>query len=330
MDVALCPAAAEHSRKREGPEMPRPATFTDWLSLLALSVLWGSSFAVNEVALQAFSPAMLVAGRIFIAAVVLYIFMRASGVRLPSSLSGWKPMLVMAVFGNLVPFQLVAWAQLHLDSSVAGVLMAVMPLFVLTLAHFFLPYSQLTPFRIAGFLLGFAGVVFVIGPATFVTLDGNMALWGSLAVLAAAFSYSINSVYARRLGATDPVQLSAGMLLTTSVLCLPQAAIGLPALGVPSMSAVVALLALGLLSTGFATIIYFRVVQGPGPTFLSLVSYLVPACAVIVGSVFLGESLDAYAYFGLALILGGIAVSELGPRKGPFQFPSLAGAKTLT
>ncbi|MGB5511963.1 MAG: DMT family transporter, partial [Woeseiaceae bacterium] len=298
--------------------------------LLALSVLWGTSFAINEVALQSFSPSMLVAGRIFISAFVLYLFMRASGVRLPRTVQGWKPMLVMAVFGNLLPYQLVAWAQQHLDSSVAGVLMAVTPLFVLTLAHFFLPYAHLTPFRIAGFLLGFVGVVFVIGPASFSALDGNMVLWGALAVLAAAFSYSVNSVYARRLGATDPVQVSAGMLLMTSLLCLPQAVIGMPSLSMPTMSAVAALLALGLLSTGFATIIYFRVVQGPGPTFLSLVSYLVPACAVIVGALFLDESLAASAYFGLALILGGIALSELGPRLRLPQSLAFTGAKTLT
>lgn len=310
--------------------MPRPATLVDWLSLLALSLLWGSSFAINEVALRSFSPAMLVAGRIFISAIVLYLFMRASGVRLPRSVQGWVPMLVMAVFGNLLPFQLVAWAQLHIDSSLAGVLMAVMPLFVLTLAHFFLPHSQLTASRVAGFLLGFLGVVFVIGPATFATLDGNMVLAGALAVLAAAFSYSVNSVYARRLGATDPAQMSAGMLLMTSLLCLPQAALGLPTLGVPSVSAVAALLALGLLSTGLATIIYFRVVQGPGPTFLSMVSYLVPACAVVVGALFLDESLAPSAYFGLVLILGGIALSELGPRLGSLQWRVFAGAKTLT
>lgn len=310
--------------------MPRPATLIDWLSLLALSVLWGTSFAINEVALRSFSPAMLVAGRVFVSAAVLYLFLRASGVRLPKTVRGWTPMLVMAVFGNLLPYQLVAWAQQHIDSSVAGALMAVTPLFVLTLAHFFLPYARLTPFRIVGFLLGFVGVIFVIGPTSFSTLDGNMVLWGALAVLAAAFSYSINSVYARRLGATDPVQVSAGMLLMTSLLCLPQAVVGMPSLGMPTLSAVAALLALGLLSTGLATIIYFRVVQGPGPTFLSLVSYLVPACAVIVGAVFLDETLDASAYFGLTLILGGIALSELGPRLRLRQSPALTGAKTLT
>ena len=155
--------------------------------------------------------------------------------------------------------------------------------------------------------------------------------WLSLLALSVLWgTYSINSVYARRLGATDPVQVSAGTLLMTSLLCLPQAVVGMPSLGMPTLSAVAALLALGLLSTGLATIIYFRVVQGPGPTFLSLVSYLVPACAVIVGAVFFDETLDASAYFGLTLILGGIALSELGPRLRLRQSPALTGAKTLT
>ena len=294
--------------------MPRAPHSGDWLSLLALTALWGSSFLLNEIALASFAPSVLVAGRIVIAAALIFAYLRLSGGSLPLPGRAWWPMVVLAIFGSVLPFHLVAWSQQHIDSSLAGVLMAVMPLFVLTLAHFFIPGARLTPYRVVGFVIGFAGVVFIIGPDFARGFDGNVALWGAIAVLGAALSYSISTIYARRLGAGDPVRRSAGMLIVASILSLPTAAVDLPAIVTPSLGATVALGILGLLATGFATLLYFRLVQGPGPTFLSLVNYLVPAWAVIAGALFLEESLSLSVFVGLSLILCGIALSEIGPR----------------
>ena len=286
----------------------------DWAALFGLTCLWGTSFAFNEVALTSFPTTVIVSVRVIVAAIVLYAFMRASGVRLPRTLAGWTPMLLVAIFGNILPFQLIVTGQQHIDSSVAGVLMAIMPLFVLTLAHFFLPGSRLTAHRVAGFLFGFAGVFFVIGPDVLNGLRNNAALWGAIAILGAALSYAINSIYVRHIGARDPVQLAAGTMLVACLLSLPQAAQQVPALAPPTVSAMLAVIILGLGSTGVATVLYFRVIQGPGPAFLSLVNYLVPAWAIIAGSWFLHETLAVTVYVGLALILVGIAVSEFGPR----------------
>ena len=294
--------------------MPRPANTGDWLALLALTVMWGTSFALNEIALQSMSPATLVAVRVVIAAFVLYVFMRANGVSLPRTVVGWVPMAIMAVFGNVLPFQLVAWGQQHLDSSVAAVLMAIMPLFVLTLAHFFLTGVKFTLGRTIGFGLGFVGVVFVIGPDALSHAGGDLALYGAIAVLAAALSYAVNSVYARRLGAANPIQLSVGMLIVASFLSMPNAALELPGLSMPSVASGIAVMALGLISTGIATLFYFRLIQGPGPTFLTLVNYSVPAWAVLIGAVFLNEPLTVSVNFGLAMILLGTAISELRPQ----------------
>ena len=294
--------------------MPRAPHSGDWLSLLALTALWGSAFLLNEIALASFAPSVLVAGRIIIAAALIFAYLRLSGGSLPLPGRAWWPMVVLAIFGSVLPFHLVAWSQQHIDSSLAGVLMAVMPLFVLTLAHFFIPGARLTPYRAVGFVIGFAGVVFIIGPDFARGFDGNVALWGAIAVLGAALSYSISTIYARRLGAGDPVRRSAGMLIVASILSLPTAAVDLPTIATPSLGATVALGILGLLATGFATLLYFRLVQGPGPTFLSLVNYLVPAWAVIAGALFLEESLSLSVFVGLSLILCGIALSEIGPR----------------
>jgi drug/metabolite transporter (DMT)-like permease len=294
--------------------MPRAPHTGDWISLLALAVLWGSAFLLNEIVLAALPPAVLVASRILIAAALVYGYLRLTGDSLPALGRVWGPMVVLALFGNVLPFQLVAWAQQHIDSSLAGVLMAVMPLFVLTLAHFFVPGARLTLYRAAGFVLGFAGVVMIIGPDFVRGFEGNLALWGAIAALGAALSYSISAIYARRLGAGDPVRRSAGTLIVAGMLSLPAAAFDVPAVTTPGGGAIAALLVLGLLTTGLATLLYFRLVQGPGPTFISLVNYLVPAWAVVAGAVFLDESLSLAMIGGLALILLGIALSEVGPR----------------
>lgn len=293
--------------------MPRAPHAADWVSLLALTAMWGSAFLFNEIALASLPPSVLVAGRIIIAAAMILAYLHLTGKSLPAPGRAWIPMLVLALFGNVLPFHLIAWSQQHIDSSLAGILMAVMPLFVLTLAHFLVPGARLTPYRIAGFVIGFAGVVVIIGPDFARGLDGNVALWGAIGALGAALSYSVSTIYTRLLGAGDPVRRAAGMLIVASMLSLPAAAVDLPMVTSLSVTAAVSVALLGLLATGFATLLYFRIVQGPGPAFLSLVNYLVPAWAVVAGALFLGESLSPAVFVGLVLILGGVALSEIGP-----------------
>ncbi len=294
--------------------MPRAPHLGDWITLSVLTVLWGTAFLFNELALASFPPSVLVAGRIAIATAVLLVYMWGKGIELPTRAGAWVPMIVLAILGNVLPFRLIAWAQNHIDSSLAGILMSVMPLFVLTLAHFFLPGSRLTPSRVAGFTLGLAGLVLIIGPDALGGLRDNMALWGAVAVLGAAFSYSVSSIYARRLGATDAVQLSGGMLLAACLISIPGAAADLLVVATPGIAALLSLAVLGLLSTGLATLLYFRLVQGPGPAFLSIVNYLVPVVAVLAGALLLGESVSSSVFAGMVLILSGIALSELGGR----------------
>ncbi len=292
--------------------MPRAATTNDWLMLACLTVLWGSAFMLNEIALASYPPAVLVGGRLLIATVVLVAFALARGSAVPRGL--WIPMGIMAVLGNYLPFQLVAWGQQHIDSSLAGVLMAGTPVFVLVLAHFFLPGNRLTLFKSAGVLLGLVGVLFVIGPNSIGGLGDGAALLGALAVLLATLSYACNGVYAGRLPETDPLGLAVGMSLISTMLCVPQLATSVNDIVSPTPQAALALLALGVLASGIATIIYFKLVRGPGPAFVSQVAYFMPVWAVFAGAVFLGENIQTSVYIGLGLILSGIAVSEGGPR----------------
>lgn len=294
--------------------MPRAPGIGDWLWLLVLTALWGTAFMFTEIALRAFPPTVLVFGRIAIAAVVVTGFLLATGSRLPRAGREWLALLIMALTGNVLPFHLISWGQLSVPSSLAGVLMATMPLFVLTLSHFFIPGSRLTGYRVLGFLAGFAGVFVVIGPDALGGLQGNASLFGALAVLAGAVSYAVSAVYARLRGASDPITLSAGMLIAGSLASLPTAAAGAARILSPGPTEIAALVVLGLFSTGYATVIYFRLVKGPGPNFLSFVNYLVPVWAILAGAVVLDEIVTLNVYAGLALILAGIAISELGDR----------------
>ena len=167
--------------------MPRAPHIRDWLSLLALTALWGSAFLFNELALASFSPSVLVSGRILIATVLIYAYLRVTGESLPRPGRAWMPMVVLAVFGNVLPFHLIAWAQLHIESSLAGILMAVMPLVTLVLAHLFVDGERLNRSRLVGFLTGFCGIVILVGPEAVLELEGGgSTLLSELAVLAGA------------------------------------------------------------------------------------------------------------------------------------------------
>lgn len=300
--------------------MPRTATASDWIALFALTIFWGTSFLFIELALVAFPPATLVAARISLGAGALLMFLLFSGYRLPRDLKTWRRWVLIALLGVILPMRLTTWGQQFITSAEAGVLMAISPLFVYSLGHFFLPGERLGVFRLAGFVIGFCGVVLVIGPDRLGFGAGDAGqtaaqLLGALAVLAAALSYSINSIYARRAAPDNPVALSAGMMLLATLIALPEGLLGVaqvqwPVGWMPAISIAI----LGLIGTGFSAVLYFRLVQGPGPGFVTLVTYLVPAWAVLAGALVLQEELGLLVYLGLGLILAGIALSELGPR----------------
>ena len=293
---------------------PRAATPADWLRLFGLTACWGTAFLMNELALEAYPPVWIVASRIVFGTLVLATYLRLAGVQLPRTPKDWIPMAVTAVFGVIVPFFLTVWAQTHLSSAITAVLMAVMPLMVMSLAHIFVPGERLSAAKIAGFGTGFLGVVLVMGPES-PGSDGGFSLIASLAVLTAALSYSGTSVYARLHSNQAPAAMATGMLIIAAAIAVPAALIEGQDLALridPVALAAIALL--GLFATGIASVLYFQVLSGPGPSFLSIVNYLVPGWGVVLGVLVLGERMSASAFVGLGVILAGIAVSEFGHR----------------
>lgn len=284
----------------------------DWLLLFALVAMWGSSFMFNRIAVATLPPWTVVAGRIGIAALVLVLIVHALGKRLPPPGRAWAPFAVIAMIGNALPFYLITWGQQVVESALAGILMAVMPLATIVLAHFLIAGEHLTRQRAAGFATGFLGIVLLMGPAALAGIGGEaVRIISQLAVLGGALCYALQSVLTRLIVKGDVMVAAAGTLLVASVIVVPVALwLDRPWLLAPSASSAAAVIWLGVGPTAIATILYFMLIRAAGPSFMSLVNYLSPGVAVMLGLLVMGETPSANAYFGLALILAGIAVTQ--------------------
>jgi drug/metabolite transporter (DMT)-like permease len=285
--------------------------------LVALAAIWGSSFMFIKVAVEEMAPAEVVFGRVLVGAVTLV-------AAIPFVL-GWRrtlldlrrfarPLLVLAVVNVCVPFWLLAWSEKRLDSGLAGVLQASMPLFTALLALRFSRVERVTGARLVGVMVGFVGVVLLVGAQP----SGDVL--SALAVLLTAFCYAVSVLYAgARLGEAPPIVTSLGSLAIATLLSLPLGVAQLPD-DVPSWKAIGSLVALGALGLSVAYLLYFAIISGAGASYAALVTYLVPALALAYGAIFLDEAVTMSALGGLALILAGVALGT-GTMRLPRRAP---------
>ena len=275
-----------------------------------LTVIWGSSFAMIYECLNSghFSPEQTVGYRLTIGSAVLIISCLICRKKFPNTLSPWIHFLIYAVIGNIIPFQLIAQGQLFITSGMAGLLMSFVPLVTIVLAHIFLPNNALNRFKIIGFILGISGVLFILGPSI---NDGNNTLYGILLILAATFFYSINSVIVEKLPNYDPLVAATCSTTLASLLAflLWPEIINLSLDGVP-IKVSLNMLALGFLSTGLGTLIYFNLINNAGATFLANMNYVIPVYAFTLGAIVLGEQVLWQNITALILIVFGIFVSR--------------------
>ena len=281
----------------------------EWLLIVVLSVLWGGSFFFAEVALVDLGPLTVVLGRVGFAALALIAYVYATGRRMPGSPRIWGAFFIMGALNNLVPFTLIVWGQVHIESGLASILNATTPLFTVVLAHFLTAEERMTPGRLAGIILGLGGVIVLIGPEAL----GGIGIQGlgQIAVLGAALSYAFAGIFGRRFKDLPPAVAAAGMVTATTVMMLPLALVveqpWTASVGVPTWAAVIGL---SLLSTAWAYLIYFRVLAAAGATNLLLVTFLIPPSALLLGIAFLGERPDWTAYAGMGLIFAGLAAVD--------------------
>jgi drug/metabolite transporter (DMT)-like permease len=219
----------------------------------------------------------------------------------------WKWFVVLGLTGATLPFALISWGQQSLDSALTGLLMATMPLATAGLAHFLVPDEKMSGRKLAGFVLGFAGVAILMGPELLFQLGGP-AFIAQIAVICGAFLYAIQTIIARKMPQIPSSVSAAGLILCAAILITPfglHDAIGMPMPGIKAMSAV---LALGIGATAIAAIVMMALIRDAGASFMSLTNYPMPMVAVLVG-VLIGEKLGIHVWIALAVILSGLALA---------------------
>ena len=285
---------------------------SDWLIMLVLAVIWGGAFFFIGVAVRDVPPLTYVWLRVTIAAVALWIFMKARGGSLDLPRQVWGSIVLLAVLNNALPFTLFGWGQTHIASGLASILNATTPIWGVLVAHFFTVDERMNPRKIAGVLLGFGGVATMIGPSLLSDI-GSSAL-AQLACVGAALSYAFAGVWARRfkrLG-ISPLSITTGQLTAAAVVMLPVSMIAEHpwTTALPPVSAWAAITALAVLCTAFGYVLYFKLIDGAGATNAMLVTLLVPPVAILLGGLFLGETLAPQDFAGLALIALGLAAID--------------------
>jgi len=278
-----------------------------WLVLLCLVFLWGSCYLMVEIALAAWRPAQIAGLRIVLAALVLLAVGVSGRYRMPRDRRSWAFYLGIACIGNCLPFFLISWGQQHVESGLAGILAAGTPLFVLLLAHVVLPDERLRRRQAVAFVLGFTGIVVLMGPDSLAAIGGSgERLLGQLAILAGAACYATATVMTRLIPPASPVVIATAVMVLAGGIMAPTVISGAAALPDAGVGAILAIGFLGVLGTGLASILYFWLVAQTGARFTSLLNYLVPVWAITLGTVMLGESLPVSTWFALVLILSGL------------------------
>ena len=285
----------------------------DWAALLLLTVLWGSAFAFIKHSVGTLPPGALIFVRLSLAALVLTVWAHMRGRRLPPLTDRrWLWMAGLGLFGNALPFFLVSWAQQYIDSALAGILVATMPLVTVGLAHVFVPGERMTLRAVLGLAVGFVGVVLLLGPSALASLGGADTL-AQLAVIGAATCYAINAIQARLMPDTSPSVAGAGMLIMATLFTLPLGVWDLMQVENVAPSAWLAAAWLALGPTAFASVILMHVARTAGPNFLAVANYLTPIAALVTGLI-IGELVGWTAVLALVVILAGVWLARGGKR----------------
>ena len=284
----------------------------DWVMLITLATVWGGSFLFNTILVAELPVITIVAIRVTVAALALWGFARVTGRKIPTTPQVWGALLILGVLNNAIPFSLIVQGQTQITSGLASILNATTPLFTILVAGFFLTDERFSILRVLGVIVGFSGVILMVGPEALGGLGADF--WAQLCALGAALSYGFASVFGRRFRelTVDPVMVATGQVTMSSLVLWPialwidgpQDILGL------SFNAAASMFGLAVLCTSFAYIVYFLILERAGATNISLVTFLVPISAIILGVLVLGESIFIKEIIGMTLIGLGLAIID--------------------
>jgi len=285
---------------------------TNWFLLILLSAIWGGAFTLNKIALDLYTPEVIVAGRLIVGSAFLIVLIYFIYKRFSVNLSQLNYYLFMSLVGIVIPFIAIINGQRNIDSAMAGILMATMPITTILLSHFFLVDEKINQQKFIGFLISFFGVfILIYREDLFVNNSFSTTLISQLQVMLGSTLYSIAAIYGKKYKMTDPVSASTGTILFATFFML----IYLIFIDDSNVSISILLvnyniLLLGILCTAIATIIYFQILQTAGASFLSIMNFLIPLWAILFGIVILNDAFSWNYILGLIIILAGIKLAN--------------------
>lgn len=282
--------------------------------MLALATLWGASYSFIKIGVTTIPPITLIAARTLIAGLLLLGIMRWRGLPLPMEAATWRRFLFQACLNSVIPWTMLAWSMRSLDAGLATILNSTAPIFTFFLTLAITRHEALTPRKLFGVCAGLAGICLIVGVQALGGL-GEQLIAQAVAVLA-AICYAGAAIFGRGFKGLDPMAPAAGSLLCGAAILIP---VGLmadrPWTLAPSAGSMLALLAVAVFSTALAFVIYFRLIQTLGSVGTTAQAYLRVPIGVAVGVIFLGESLSATAWIGLACVVLGVAAMTIPARK---------------
>lgn len=288
----------------------KSSTTAELALLLLLSTLWGASYSFIRIGVATIPPLTLIAARTLIAGMLLLAIVRGRGRRLPGDAATWRRFLVQACLNSVIPFTLIAWAERSTDAGLATILNSTSPIFAFLLTALITRHEPVTARKLFGILAGLLGTCLVVGMQA---LGGaGQQVWAELAIVAATACYAGAAIFGRSFKGLDPMLPAAGSLICGAAILIPASlVVDRPWTLHPSAASILALLALAAISTALAFVIYFRLVQTLGSVGTTAQAYLRVPIGVAIGAVFLGESLSATAWAGLACVMAGVAAMTI-------------------
>ena len=295
----------------------------DWILISLLAGIWGGSFLFGRILMIEWPPFTVVFLRVFLAAITLWGFLWITKRRFPHDKDLIGGIFVMGILNNVIPFSLILLGQREIGSGLAAVVNAMTPIWTLIIANGLTTDEKFSKNKIAGIVFGFLGVATLIGADLLQGLTASA--WAQGAVLGATISYGFAGVWGKRFKGQDPIIISTGQLTASSLVMLPLIFIleSPFSLSAPNLEMVVSLLGLAIICTAFAYVLYFKILSSAGATHTSLVTFLVPISAILLGIIWLGETLTISNIIGMVLIIFGLtlidgrALKALKPKNKP-------------
>lgn len=294
--------------------LPAPSLAKEIALLAVLATLWGASYTFIKIGVETIPPVTFIAARTLIAGGLLLAIIKLRGLSLPRDPAIWKRFFIQACINSVVPFTLIAWAELTVNAGLATILNSTTPIFAFLLTVLITRHEAVTARKLFGVVAGVIGISLIIGLEAFHGV-GKEAL-AQLAIVAATISYAAAAIFGRGFKGLDPMMPAAGSLLCGAVLLIPVSlVIDQPWTIVPSTHSILALLSLSIFSTALAFVIYFRLIHTLGSVSTTSQAYLRVPIGVGIGVLFLGESLNPTAWIGLVCVIAGVVAMTLPKRR---------------